>query len=144
MLKYTTKQRQALLNYLSAHADERLSAREILSGIECDGISLSSVYRNLSVLEKEGMVKRYVKAGTRDAFYRYVAADLCADRLHLSCTVCGKTSHMQMANANMLINQIAQNEDFIIDKNNTILQGICKKCKNKAAKKEKPCQKESK
>ena len=54
MSKYMTKQRKALLNYLSAHADEKLSAKQIEENLSGEGISISAVYRNLSDLEKEG------------------------------------------------------------------------------------------
>ena len=50
--KYMTKQRKALLSYLSSHADEKLSAKQLEEALCCEGISISAVYRNLSELEK--------------------------------------------------------------------------------------------
>lgn len=129
MAKYTTKQRQALLSYLSDHADERLSAGQISAAIDDAGISLSAVYRNLSALEAEGKVKRYSKAGSRDVFFQYIAAPGCLGNLHLSCTRCGKTFHMNTAQASMLISQVEQAEDFSVDKSDTVLYGVCKNCK---------------
>ena len=51
MPRYTTRQREALLDYLSRHPDQPLTVREIAAGVEPDGVSLSAVYRNLAELE---------------------------------------------------------------------------------------------
>lgn len=63
MPKYMTKQRKALLSFLSAHADEELSARQIAQTLSGEGISISAVYRNLSALEQEGKIRRVSKNG---------------------------------------------------------------------------------
>lgn len=129
MAKYKTKQRQTLLDYLTDHADEQLSARQIASSLEAAGISLSAVYRNLSELEAEGKIKRTSKAGARDVLYQYIAAEACVGSLHLSCTKCGRIFHMNTAQASALLTQVEQNEAFTVDKSDTILYGICKHCK---------------
>lgn len=54
MPRYTTRQREALLDYLSRHPDQPLTVREIAAGVEPDGVSLSAVYRNLAELEAAG------------------------------------------------------------------------------------------
>lgn len=129
MAKYATKQRQALLEFLLEHADERLSIKQISDGLAGAGVSLSAVYRNLSELEAEGKVKRYTKFGARDAQYQYIAAPSCVGHLHLSCSKCGKTFHMQSAEANALVTHVANSEGFFIDKSDTVLYGVCKDCK---------------
>jgi len=58
MPKYETRQRRALLSFLSNHPDEQFSARQIASELEKDGISLSAVYRNLTDLEAESRICR--------------------------------------------------------------------------------------
>ena len=58
MPRYTTRQREALLDYLSRHPDQPLTVREIAAGVEPDGVSLSAVYRNLAELESAGRAVR--------------------------------------------------------------------------------------
>lgn len=53
MSSYSTRQRKALLAYLSRHPDELLSARQIADALADEKISLSAVYRNLAQLEAE-------------------------------------------------------------------------------------------
>ena len=54
MAKYLTRQRKRLLEYLSAHTDEQISARQIAEDLAADQISISAVYRNISALEDKG------------------------------------------------------------------------------------------
>ena len=70
MLNYSTRQRKALLAYLSRHPDELLSARQIAAALEQEKISLSAVYRNLAQLEAEEKVRRSSKTGTREVYYQ--------------------------------------------------------------------------
>ena len=65
MAKYLTRQRKRLLKYLSEHTDEQISARQIAEDLAADQISISAVYRNISALEEEGLLKRSVWEGTR-------------------------------------------------------------------------------
>ncbi len=130
MPKYMTKQRKALLEYLSLHADEKLTARQIAADVSAEGISTSAVYRNLSELESEGKVRRVNQSGSREVFYQYTDGEHCKDCLHLSCEKCGKTYHMNMQGAQMLVQNLAQSDEFTIDKANTVLYGVCKECRN--------------
>ena len=53
MAKYLTRQRKRLLEYLSEHTDEQISARQIAEDLEADQISISAVYRNISAWRKK-------------------------------------------------------------------------------------------
>ena len=131
MPKYMTKQRKALLNYLSMHADERLSAKQLEDALKSEGISISAVYRNISDLEKEGKIRRVNQSGSREVFYQYTDGAHCKECLHLSCEKCGKTYHMNSAVAQTLIENLAQSDEFTIDKANTVLYGVCGDCRKK-------------
>ena len=116
MAKYVTKQRRQLLDYLSRHTDEQMTARQIADALTQENISLSAVYRNLSDLEADGLLKRSVREGTRDVFYQYIAAEECKDSLHLSCRVCGKSIHLGDAEAERLLYCTLKSTGFQIDK----------------------------
>ena len=134
MTRYSTKQRKSLLDYLQQHADEQMTARQIVSALSEDEISPSAVYRNLSALEDAGQIRRVTRPGTRDALYQYAAAAHCRDCLHLTCRKCGKTSHMDSAEAERLIDSVAVCDSFAIDRASTVIYGVCKDCQ----KEEKP------
>ncbi len=129
MAKYTTNQRKILLEYLYAHRDELLSAKDIASALAHESISVSAVYRNLAELEKNGQVHRISKSGSREVYYQYTAARECRECLHLSCKECGRTYHMSMSAAKLVTSSIAESEMFDIDKSDTIIYGICRGCR---------------
>ncbi len=129
MSKYITKQRKILTEYLSKHVDESISANQIALAL-ADKISKSAVYRNLADMESEGKIRRASNSSQREAVYRYLDDERCRECLHLSCKKCGKTYHMQTSVANSLITSVAENENFSIDKGETVLYGVCAKCQN--------------
>lgn len=129
MSKYMTRQRKALLGCLSAHPDEQLSAQEIADALAGEEISLSAVYRNLSELEAEGKVRRSGRAGSREVYYQYIDADGCRGCLHLSCRSCGRTYHMSRAGALQLLESVQRSEGFAVDKGETVLYGLCQRCR---------------
>ncbi len=130
MPQYATRQRKALLQYLQAHPDESFSARRIADALDAEGVSLSAVYRNLAALESQGMIRRTPKDGSNEVFYRFTQADACRQHLHLSCSQCGKTFHMDVPATESLVEQVAESTDFLIDRSNTVLYGVCGACAN--------------
>ncbi len=130
MSKYMTRQRKTLLDHLSAHADELLSAQEIADALSGSGVSLSAVYRNLSELETEGRVRRAGKGGSREVYYQFIDADKCKGSLHLQCKKCGRTFHMDAAGAEQLKSVVEKAEGFALDKGDTVLYGVCEVCRD--------------
>ena len=128
MQVYATKQRKALLDFLSAHADETLSAKDISLALSDKGISESAVYRNLISLEKDNAVQRLTVSGSKKIFYRYSMAKECMSHLHLSCVKCGKTMHVGEKLTNNFINRVIRESGFDIDVANSAIYGICRDC----------------
>lgn len=128
MSKYVTKQRQALMEFFSQHPDEQISAKETLKYLGEDKISLSAIYRNLSALENDGLLKKFIKSGSRDVYYQYTASKHCAGHLHLSCKKCGHTFHMDSKGTGELETAIQNSDGFLLDKSDTVIYGICKDC----------------
>ena len=129
MPSYQTKQRKALLGFLQAHADEALTADQIADALSAEGVSRSAVYRNLAALAAEGAVQRVSRSGTRRLFYRYTGAEACRAHLHLSCSSCGRTFHVDVPATNTIIERIRRDADFRIDSSSTVLYGVCADCR---------------
>lgn len=131
MLKYETKQRKMLSVLLCANADKPLSVADIAAAVKQNGMSTSAIYRNLATLEEEGKVQRITLGGSKKVYYRYTGAKECEKHLHLSCSKCGKTFHMDVPATNSLINEVLSKSDFKVDSLNTVLYGLCGKCMSK-------------
>ena len=128
MLRYSTKQRKILLDFLSSHADERFSASQIAEALGGGNISISAIYRNLSALESEGKISRIQRAGSHEISYRYSDADECAGYIHLSCKRCGRMIHMNHSGAEALVRNVQKQDSFYLDQSETVLIGLCAAC----------------
>ena len=127
MPQYQTKQRRSLVDYLTRHPDEMLSAKRIAAELEPDGISLSAVYRNLASLETDGKIRRCNTGDGREVLYQYADADSCRDWLHMACMYCGRTYHLAKEVTDLLMEQMSGSQ-FVLDKRSTVLYGACKDC----------------
>lgn len=128
MAKYMTRQRAVLTEFLSRHPDESFSAAQIAEALQAQDVSLSAVYRNLGELETQGVVCRTSREGGREALYRYTQSEGCRRHLHMSCTRCGRTFHMDLPTTDSLVEQVAEDTDFQVDRASTVLHGICGGC----------------
>ena len=129
MPKYITRQRRLITEYLSRHADELISAQSVADALKDESVSQSSVYRNLSELEEEGKLRRGSKGGAREVYYQYTAAESCRGCVHLSCTSCGRTFHMEADGAEKLASYLMDTQGFRVDRAETVLYGVCRECR---------------
>jgi Fur family ferric uptake transcriptional regulator len=123
-----TSQRRALIDRL-ASADRPLSIRDFLRG-QSD-LPLSSVYRNLVVLEEAGVVRRLVM-GKGSAAYE-LAEDLTEHHHHLICTKCGTVEDLP-ASTNLertvrtATSGMAARRGFRVRSHRVDILGLCKQC----------------
>ena len=128
---YMTRQRRDLLSFFSAHPDENFSASDIAEELNRTAkfpISISAVYRNILLLEKEGYLVRSAGDKPRESKYRY----FCANQLHLICEKCGNTRHLDKAAADSLIRSAGEEDGFSIDVSKTTICGLCQNCKEES------------
>ena len=91
--RYTGNRRQ-LVGVLGG-ASAPLTIPEIL--VRCPELAQSSAYRNLSVLERAGVVQRVV---TADEWARYeLAEELTEHHHHLICSACGRVEDFTVSAA---------------------------------------------
>ena len=128
MSKYMTKQRRILTDYFMSHVDEQLTAKRIANELTPCWISVSAIYRNLSDMESDGLIKRCSKNGSREVYYQYTAARKCAGCFHLTCRICGRVFHMNPSTAGLMLSRVADEDGFYIDMSDTVIFGVCSKC----------------
>lgn len=128
---YMTEQRKKLFDFFKSHPDLTISARELAAQLinnEDAKISVSAVYRNLSMLEREGLILRSTGKNNRESVYRYVSSESCDEKLHMTCLKCGRTTHMTQKISDKLMKDVAKGDGFAIDLSKTTMYGICKDC----------------
>lgn len=125
MREYKTKPRQLLYNFLEKNPHKQFTAEEIVSSLEA--VSLSSVYRNISHMIKDGSVKRFQQKDKSGFLYQFVG-EKCHEHLHLKCSNCGQILHID-ENQTLELEEVVKNTfNFNLDKHSTILFGSCKEC----------------
>ena len=129
---YMTAQRKLLFEFFSTHPDISITARELYTKLNKNGktkISISAVYRNLSILAKAGLILQVISNDNKEALYRYSPAETCEHRLHMTCLNCGKTYHISQKISEKLTEDVLNTDAFSIDEAQTTIYGRCKTCK---------------
>jgi Fur family ferric uptake transcriptional regulator len=143
---YQTPARRALLDFFASRPDRQFTAEQICT-LLCDTgdrmtasgsenrrefVGKSTVYRQLSRLVEQGLLRRFEDVtpdGAAVHVYQY-RADACCDRhFHLKCTKCGRLEHLSCNQAEGLLEHIRADHGFFVDSAATVLYGCCKHCR---------------
>ncbi len=127
MRNYQTEQRKLLLAFFAEHPDRQFTIDVLESSIQ--GVSRSALYRNINQMEKEGLVQRFPKEGSRKFLYQYIGSRECAGHFHLKCGTCGSIFHMDNASSEALVVAVRKGSNFNLDQSKTMLIGYCSSCK---------------
>jgi Fur family transcriptional regulator, ferric uptake regulator len=118
-----TKQRCKILEALEG--DVPLSAEEILEqiGQKCK-VNLSTIYRNLNILLKMGMVRKVNSIDQSDHF------ELVKHHCHhaLLCLECGEKVFFSECAFDQVVKEIESKSRFKVKHHNFEIYGLCPKC----------------
>ncbi len=124
-----TGSRKSLVGIL-AKAGQPLSMPEILAAAR---LPQSSAYRNLTVLENAGVVRRII---THDDFYRYeLAEDLTGHHHHLVCEDCGLVEDFTLskrveASLESALAKTASKRGLAVVGHRVDVYGLCQDCQD--------------
>jgi len=131
MNSYTTVSRTKILEFLKLKSDRTVNVKDIsdyLSEQNCD-VNVTTIYRYLDRLCKDGSVIRYVSESGTQAVYQFVeSAHHCEDHLHLKCTNCGCIVHLDCGFMDELSEHIEKEHGFKLQCKNSIIYGLCEEC----------------
>ncbi len=131
MSTYMTQQRKVLYSFFQQNLDKQFNVRDIVDALKESNISLSAVYRNLSSLEKDGLIRRRIKEGERECTYQYIHPESCHDHIHLECQACGDSFHLDDVVAETMRDAVHAISGFTVSNPKTVLYGKCKDCESK-------------
>jgi len=127
MQNYQTRQKQLVADFFKEHRGKEFTVAEVGKRLKGE-VGLSSVYRIIGRLEAEGKLKKeYKESPKAAAVYRYFDYEVCPKHLHLKCTECGDVSHLSVEATKEIVKIIGK--DFVLNKEQTTLLGICSNCK---------------
>ncbi|MBR3669463.1 MAG: transcriptional repressor [Fibrobacter sp.] len=125
-MEYKTQTRQQILDFMAENPDRIFRASELAQ--ELPAISLSTIYRNLSRLEKAGIVQIVGAEENKELQYRYTGPSKCQAKMHLVCKVCGKFFHLDGPALKMLQLSVLRVKGFVLDQQQSVLLGKCAGC----------------
>lgn len=129
---YKTKQRTLILKCLKDNKDRHITAEEIHEYLLRGGesVGMTTIYRNLDKLLKEGQLRRYELAQGQSACFQYVDGDIdCREHFHLKCEGCGRLIHLDCDDLAKLSQHIEKEHAFYLNSSKTVLYGLCADCK---------------
>lgn len=121
----TSKQRNAVLADLQSRYDHP-TAEDVYMSVKAaiPSISLATVYRNLKLLESEGLVLK-IPTGVCDRFDGHTH-----NHYHFTCTFCGKVLDLDIENG-IDINSLPRDFQGRVTGHSLMFYGICSDCQNK-------------
>ncbi len=125
-----TKQRCEIIKTMYEN-NVHMNADEIYEKVRHKKIGLSTVYRNLMILESVGVLKQINTANTN--YYELQTVEEVD--IHVKCTKCNEIVDIKKEklekSLNELIKNIKKEHKIIINSTSIMISGICEECENK-------------
>lgn len=131
-IKYNTNQRQEILKYLESNEERHVTIDEIMEYFKNQKIKigLTTVYRYLNSLEKDGYLKKIKHEEKKAACYQLVSCDNHHDHVHMICMKCDTLFHGELIDVSQVEKDALKNYGFEVDKSQMIIYGICEDCRS--------------
>lgn len=125
-MRRDTKQREAVLRVLR-NTRSHPTADQIYDEVRKDipNISKSTVYRNLQVLQEDGLITELNMNGTRSRYE--VKQD---SHYHFRCERCGRVFDLDEPVIHDLDDRVAKKTGFTVLYHQTEFRGLCNDCKS--------------
>lgn len=123
-----TEQRKTILQVLASNTNNLISVENILSKSKeiYNKTNMSTVYRNLEVLEKLNLVYKVItENGT--TLYKLICSD--KHHHHIICKKCGKTEVIDFCPINTF-KKLSKDRNFNLTDHKLELYGYCMDCEN--------------
>lgn len=130
---YATVSRRKILAYLEENHDRTVTVADIDAYLRSQNseVNITTIYRYLDKLTKEGTLIKYVAQKGSLASYQYVEqGHKCDEHLHLKCVRCGRIIHLECAFMQEISEHIREDHGFELQCRNSILYGVCRDCRN--------------
>ena len=130
---YKTKAREEIVAYLSKHAEQRFTAREIYEAVCGPSVDMdrTTVYRNLDRLCESGDLLK-IKEPNQDAWYYQYSSEheQCNKHMHAQCSNCGKIFHLDEPFVKAFGDELLEVYGLDIDPAKTVILGECSECRH--------------
>ena len=129
---YSTASRKKILEFLQNHKDRTVTASDVNEYLKSQNseVNRTTIYRYLDKLAKEGTLIKYAAEKGEQSVYQYAEPGRgCSEHLHLQCVNCGKIIHLDCHFMDEFASHIREQHDFSLQCRNSILYGMCGRCR---------------
>ena len=132
---YNTVGKTALLSFLSTHPDQQFSADELCLALHGkDSGKKSSVYRQLTALCRDNILRKFYREENGSALYQYAGErDDCGNHFHEKCLRCGKLEHLNCHASEEFFEHLLKEHGFQVHCGQSVLFGLCASCRREEA-----------
>lgn len=127
-MEYSTRSKKRILEFFSSFPQSSFTLSDII--LHCDDIPKSSVYRIVDCLERDGDVRVVGVSDKRERLYQISNRMSCPNHMHIRCTVCGKTMHID-EKTSVEIESLLEQRFGYCDCYATVFKGKCSECRRK-------------
>lgn len=127
--KYQTRQKAVILRCLQEHENMYLTISQLVQVLKEKNqkVGLTTIYRNLEILEREHKLSKVGNAGGKGACYKYLSAAE-SGLFHLKCEGCGILVNVYCPELKHLYTHVAEEHHVTIDPIKTVFYGKCGSC----------------
>ena len=127
-MSYNTKQKDKILEIIQKQ-EKQFTVKDIYNDLNKE-IGLTTIYRLIDNLVDTKRLNKYIG---KDNITYYEYLEKCDNNNHffLKCDKCGRLIHIDCDCIIDLYNHILKKHNFIPNKDNIIINGICNNCINK-------------
>ena len=128
---YITKQGEAVLAFLQSQTGKHFTVARIEAHFAKNGVTigLTTIYRQLDKLAREGKIRKYSIDENTAACYQYVEEPDRNDvHFHLKCERCGELIHANGKALPGIARSIRNDYGFEINAGHTVFYGVCGNC----------------
>ncbi|HEX3026222.1 MAG TPA: Fur family transcriptional regulator [Clostridia bacterium] len=125
-----TKQKKFITDCLKNYPNSHLTAEEIYHLIKENDqhISIATVYRNLKLLEEQGVIRKNIVTEEASSFYELTDKSEPHSHHHLVCRQCGAIIDFEADLLDSLEKMVEATTGFNIEDHRVVFYGKCKKC----------------
>ncbi|MGN0345812.1 MAG: Fur family transcriptional regulator [Lachnospiraceae bacterium] len=130
---YQTQSRAKIMEYLQRNAQRTVTVSEIEQYMNAseNPVNITTIYRYLDKLVKEGTISKFVSGSGDKAGYQLTEhVHCCKEHLHIQCDGCGKVVHIDCGFMDEIAEHFLKHHGFSLDCAGTILHGLCENCRN--------------
>lgn len=131
---YVTANRKRILEFLQKSDERAVTAADVSAYLKeqnCE-VNITTVYRYLDKLAKDGVLIKYVAEKGGQSAYQYVQPGRdCSEHLHLKCVRCGRIIHLDCHFMKEISDHIKEEHEFLLQCRQSILYGVCRDCQEK-------------